>query len=130
MIKSNIEEIMGDYFNLREEREKVEYELKRLRELYSKINFIDYENLETEKSKRYVLENKILELEKRLVDITIANIGIEYYLISLDEYERDILEMRLYKNRSFEYIGNKLYISKSTVSRKFKVILKKLNKVI
>lgn len=129
-MKSNAnDKLLINHYKKLKRKKQLEYEINLLEN--SSIQLEKYLDVKSEinigeriKYNKEILAKKNLE-HNMLIEETIK---MESIIIGLDEEDKKICEMRFNKHREYQAIGYSLCISKSTVCRKVKSIVDKINK--
>lgn len=121
------DKLLRDNFGKLKKKKQLEFEIKLLENSTIQLEkYLDVKKINIDERIKYnkeILAKKNLELNM-LIEETIK---MESILVGLEEEDRKICEMRFDKNREYQAIGYSLCISKSTVCRKVKNIVNKIN---
>lgn len=123
--------ILQNFYNKKKRRTQLEYEIERLEK--SNKHLIEYkkaydllENIE----RRIYINNKLIAEKYIEIDNIIKEISeIEYAIDNLTDEERNISKLRFAKKKEYQVISSELSMSKSTVFRRVRKIIDKINEI-
>ena len=127
-IQKKTEEKIINYYRYKRKIKRLEYE----------IGLLEKNNLDLEKCKiednEIEIENRIENNKRKIIDKRIQlseiineNINLESFIVTLSNDDKEICELRYYKELGYQEIGRVLHISNSTISRRINNILGRIN---